>query len=637
MPIRRSADPATVTKIWNAICYLSQQQQNVDAAKVIKYLQVKNNCSVEQAELYIKQTLKDGLITASVPNGRASAQKSFDTSQILKITTQELPELDGKDWYCFECHLAGDVNECRNCYRVYHSDCINNVKRKFEQQRKANENLDAGPISETNEENTVHSSTKDIRNYVYDEALCSVCNMAAIDDCELDKAEMNYLLKFVLHRIRSWLPTILTHTMAEEDRPEWLTEGELSWRANQLFAEHRDMSVIEVKINSETYTKLSEFMADVLTVQHNVAVFHGIESQEFGAADLMLRDTIHDITELKNCPDCYRHSNEKINNKWFCLPCRKPHELVWAKQKGYPYWPAKIIRRTSTHYDVRFFGGKYERALLPKNLIKPISTPKAQLSIKSSSAFTRAYEELQLHQRLLNDPEELEKFKADSKPRKLKPLPKIKPLASTPKKMATPKKSPVNGNAAQKRKAPEKEVAVKKQKVEEQPLPIRTQPPLPVSDEDESAEYSFRDNSDVYNFDEANEQVTSSTENFRRSEIQSPSRENGMQQLDHPYSDSVEKMRRRLECLTDKKDLIKCAMECMQTEIDRLVNDHNDHLKRLFEAHNQQISETKKKQWCYNCEQDAIYHCCWNTAYCSQICQQQHWQAEHKKVCRRKR
>lgn len=56
----------------------------------------------------------------------------------------------------------------------------------------------------------------------------------------------------------------------------------------------------------------------------------------------MLQDCIHDINELMNCADCYKHSNEKINDKWFCLPCRNPHNLVWAKQKGYPYWPAKV-------------------------------------------------------------------------------------------------------------------------------------------------------------------------------------------------------------------------------------------------------------------------------------------------------
>lgn len=56
-------------------------------------------------------------------------------------------------------------------------------------------------------------------------------------------------------------------------------------------------------------------------------------------------------------------------------------------------------------------------------------------------------------------------------------------------------------------------------------------------------------------------------------------------------------MRRKLENLSNKKEIIKCSMDCMQVEIDRITNDHNEHLKRLFESHNQQISETKKKQW----------------------------------------
>jgi len=40
---------------------------------------------------------------------------------------------------------------------------------------------------------------------------------------------------------------------------------------------------------------------------------------------------------------------------------------------------------------------------------------------------------------------------------------------------------------------------------------------------------------------------------------------------------------------------------------------------------------------CYNCESEAMYHCCWNTSYCSIKCQQEHWHREHKRVCRRKR
>jgi hypothetical protein len=148
----------------------------------------------------------------------------------------------------------------------------------------------------------------------------------------------------------------------------------------------------------------------------------------------MVRDCMHDLTELKLCVDCYRHSNEKINAKWFCLPCRVPHKLVWAKQKGYPYWPAKVnrfhivccvmrshyfqvIQQTDTHYDVRFFGGKYERSLLAKTFIKPIETPQSKLQIKTSSAFNKSVEELKFHQRLLQNPDELQKLISSSKQR----------------------------------------------------------------------------------------------------------------------------------------------------------------------------------------------------------------------------
>lgn len=69
--------------------------------------------------------------------------------------------------------------------------------------------------------------------------------------------------------------------MAAEEKPEWLTDTELSWRANQLFFDHMDMSVIEVNLNTETYNLFSEFLADVYTIHHNVAIFHGSKCFEY--------------------------------------------------------------------------------------------------------------------------------------------------------------------------------------------------------------------------------------------------------------------------------------------------------------------------------------------------------------------
>ncbi|KAF7270039.1 zinc finger MYND domain-containing protein 11 [Rhynchophorus ferrugineus] len=643
MPIRRHCNPVNIKRIWDAIRSATVSHQSSDINRILKYVQKFEICTQSQMEEYIQQALKDNLIV--------SRKNSIEpNSPTYKITDQELPQLDGKDWYCFECHMAGDVIPCKNCFRVYHIDCIKIGRNKFENQKRSYQKQlvishnTSEHIGETEEsEIHIHTTTEKyndaVTNNTYDEGLCSICNIINIDECDLDKSEMNYLLKFVLQRIRAWLPNTITHTMAEEDRPSWLTETELTWRSHQLFFEHKDMALIGVNLNTDSYNVLSEFLADIYTIQHNVAIFHGLESQEYEASEYVVRDTLHDINELKNCSDCYKHSNEKINERWFALPCRNPHMLVWAKQKGYSYWPAKVIRETPSHCDVRFFGGKHERADIQKCYVKPITVTKEELKIKISLAFTKAFDELKYHQKLLTDPQELERVKAYIKAKKI-----IKPdmtFAVKPTEIVENVEL-VNskvGSSTQKKKryindTPSDLMDTKKPKTDsEQSHHDISGNVIDISDGDEETSYSFRRDIQQENISmDDSEQVSSSTESCKNT-----NQEGEMQRLDQPYSDSVEKMRRKLESLPNKDAIIRCAMNCMQEEIDKITNDHNDHLKRLFESHNAQISETKKKQWCYYCEQDAIYHCCWNTAYCSQTCQQQHWQAEHKKVCRRKR
>lgn len=63
--------------------------------------------------------------------------------------------------------------------------------------------------------------------------------------------------------------------MAPEPRFEWMTESELSWRANQLFYLQMDMFKMDEKIRKLEYSMLYEFQTDVVTIQHNVAIFHG--------------------------------------------------------------------------------------------------------------------------------------------------------------------------------------------------------------------------------------------------------------------------------------------------------------------------------------------------------------------------
>lgn len=47
------------------------------------------------------------------------------------------------------------------------------------------------------------------------------------------------------------------------------------------------------------------------------------------------------------------------------------------------------------------------------------------------------------------------------------------------------------------------------------------------------------------------------------------------------------------------------------------------------------VEETKRKQWCANCGQEAMFYCCWNTSYCDYPCQQKHW-SFHMSTCNQK-
>jgi hypothetical protein len=54
-----------------------------------------------------------------------------------------------------------------------------------------------------------------------------------------------------------------------------------------------------------------------------------------------------------------------LYDEFFSTLQRIPHPLVWAKLKGFPFWPAKAMRINSEeNVDVRFFGA-HDRAWIP--------------------------------------------------------------------------------------------------------------------------------------------------------------------------------------------------------------------------------------------------------------------------------
>ncbi|CAH8838757.1 unnamed protein product [Trichobilharzia szidati] len=91
----------------------------------------------------------------------------------------------------------------------------------------------------------------------------------------------------------------------------------------------------------------------------------------------------------------------------------------------------------------------------------------------------------------------------------------------------------------------------------------------------------------------------------------------------------------------EKAAALHSALEQAQASAREAIEHERKLARETLEAAESRFAEviiqTKRRQWCRNCYMEAIYHCCWNTSYCSTQCQQEHWQKEHKRQCRRKR
>lgn len=119
------------------------------------------------------------------------------------------------------------------------------------------------------------------------------------------------------------------------------------------------------------------------------------------AAKQMIKVGRQEVLEIEACPECYargRNLPRPIPN-WFIEPCRIPHVLVWAKLKGFPFWPAKAMPRlnTSGFVDVRFFG-QHDRAwVTPKDIYLYSTEPPTTLPRKRKHDLDVCLDEINIH------------------------------------------------------------------------------------------------------------------------------------------------------------------------------------------------------------------------------------------------
>ena len=262
------------------------------------------------------------------------------------------------DSYCWLCHTEGSASDCccELCPRLYHKKCLGMktvvncwVCPECERIMKA-ENID--------------TRTKPL----------------------IDADTLSLLLRNVIHRMK--------YPQSEPFfRP---VDCALLPRYTDYVYHPMDFSVLERNVKKKAYGSTEALVADVKWIVHNCIIYNGKKHRLTTVAKTVLKICRHETNEIEICPDCYKNSCAKTSADWFCEPCLFPHKLVWAKMKGYPYWPAKVLQEQNGQVDVRFFG-EHDRAWLPVSQVYLISEQYPVTTTKLRKGFDAATAEMRRH------------------------------------------------------------------------------------------------------------------------------------------------------------------------------------------------------------------------------------------------
>ncbi|NXE60849.1 ZMY11 protein, partial [Calcarius ornatus] len=611
---RRQADTKAIQHLWAAIEIIRNQKQIANIDRITKYMSRVHGMHPKETTRQLSLAVKDGLIVETLTVGCKGSKAGIEQEgywlpgdeiaygmQPFSQTAAKNKdwETENHDWYCFECHLPGEVLICDLCFRVYHSKCLSDEFR-----------------------------LRDSSSHWQ----CPVCR--SIKKKNTSKQEMSTYLRFIVSRMKE-RAIDLNKKGKDNKHPMY----------RRLVHSAVDVPTIQEKVNEGKYRSYEEFKADAQLLLHNTVIFYGADSEQADIARMLYKDTCHELDELQLCKNCFYLSNARPDN-WFCYPCIPNHELVWAKMKGFGFWPAKVMQKEDNQVDVRFFGHHHQRAWIPSENIQDITVNIHRLHVKRSMGWKKACDELELHQRFLREgrfwksknedkgEEEAESSISSTSNEQLK-------VTQEPRA----KKGRRNQSMELKKEEPEPETEAvsSSQEIPTMPQPIEkvsvsTQTKKLSASSPKITHRSTQTSNDGVCQNMCHDKYTKIFNDFKDRMKADHKRE-----TERVVREAVEKLRTEME--EEKRQAVNKAVANAQGEMDRKCKqvkekckeEFLEEIKKLAGQHKQLISQTKKKQWCYNCEEEAMYHCCWNTSYCSIKCQQEHWHAEHKRTCRRKR
>ncbi|XP_045384455.1 protein kinase C-binding protein 1 isoform X5 [Lemur catta] len=308
----------------------------------------------------IKKKKKPGLLNSS--NKEQSELRHgpfYYMKQPLTTDPVDVVPQDGRnDFYCWVCHREGQVLCCELCPRVYHAKCLR---------------LTSEPEGDW---------------------FCPECEKITVAECietqskamtMLTTEQLSYLLKFAIQKMKQPGTDAFQKPVPLEQHPDY---------AEYIF-HPMDLCTLEKNAKKKLYGCTEAFLADAKWILHNCIIYNGGNHKLTQIAKVVIKICEHEMNEIEVCPECYLAACQKRDN-WFCEPCSNPHPLVWAKLKGFPFWPAKALRDKDGQVDARFFG-QHDRAWVPINNCYLMSKEIPFSVKKTKSIFNSAMQEMEVY------------------------------------------------------------------------------------------------------------------------------------------------------------------------------------------------------------------------------------------------
>ncbi|XP_069010395.1 MYND-type zinc finger-containing chromatin reader ZMYND8 isoform X1 [Embiotoca jacksoni] len=338
--------------------------------------------SAETSPCPVKKKKKPGAVSGSKDQSELRHGPFYYVKQPALTTdpVDVVPQDGRNDFYCWLCHREGQVLCCELCPRVYHAKCLK---------------LPAEPEGDW---------------------FCPECEKITVAECietqskammMLTIDQLSYLLKFALQKMKQpgdhpRLSSRSPHAASTQRKTFNWTEPfqkPVSLEQHPDYAEYifhpMDLCTLEKNIKKKMYGCTEAFLADAKWILHNCIIYNGGNHKLTATAKVIVKICEHEMNEIEVCPECYLSACQKRDN-WFCEPCSNPHPLVWAKLKGFPFWPAKALRDKDGQVDARFFG-QHDRAWVPLNNCYLMSKEIPFSVKKTKSIFNSAMQEMEVY------------------------------------------------------------------------------------------------------------------------------------------------------------------------------------------------------------------------------------------------